>query len=100
MATSFVSLAAGGAWSNSGGAAGSTVVLECDAAVDNRNRKRPAGRWRLGANAPGAGAAGHALWPSDYKRGRGSVRITIPTGEICWIRAETTAVIVTVSVVA
>ena len=41
MATAIVALG-DSAWHDSGGAAGSTVLLECDAPTDSRNRKRPA----------------------------------------------------------
>ena len=80
MATATVILA-DGAWTDSGGTAGTTIVVECDAPTDSRNRKRPAARWFLSASAPAAGAVGHAIWPSDFKRGSGAVRVTIPTGE-------------------
>ena len=96
MATAIVALG-DSAWHDSGGAAGSTVLLECDAPTDSRNRKRPAARWHLAASAPASGAASHALWASDWRRGTGAVRLEIPTGESLWLRREAASVAVLIT---
>ena len=97
MATTVVALASA-AWTDSGGTAGTTFVLECDAPTDTRNRKRPAARWHLSASVP-AVQDGHAIWPSDFKRGAGAVQLAIPTGERLWLRRESASVDVLVTAV-